>query len=49
MSMGSSKMVDLSLTFGMLNHSSHDETEKNDSKLQADYRIFTMTICNWFD
>lgn len=26
MSMGSSKMVDLFLTFGILNHSSHDET-----------------------
>lgn len=49
MSMGSSKMVDLFLTFGILNHSSHDETVKNDIKLKADYRIFNITICNWFD
>lgn len=42
-------MVDLFLTFGILNHSSHDETVKNDIKLKADYRIFNITICNWFD
>lgn len=49
MSMGSLKMVDLFLIFGILNYLLYDEIVKNDIKLKVDYRIFNIIICNWFD